>query len=70
MQECKVKETKEPLQGKYLLAEVITEVFNVIKLARIVKNIYAKTSICGNGCFSEAYNGTSSQLKDMGAQTF
>ena len=51
------------LQGKDPLAEVIKEVFSVIKLAKIVKKTYATTSVSGNGGFGGAFNGNSTQLK-------
>ena len=54
------------LQGKYPLAEVIKEVFSVIKLVEIVKKTFATTSIFGNGGFDGASNGTSTQLKKTG----
>ena len=45
--------TIRTLQGKDPLAEVIKEVFSVIKLAKIVKKTYATASVSGNGGFSE-----------------
>ena len=54
------------LQGKDPLAEVIKEVFRVIKLAKIVKKTYASTSVSGNGGFDGAFNGNSTQLKKNG----
>ena len=46
--------------------EVITEVFSVIKLAKIVKKKIATTSVFGNGGFGRASNGISTQIKKMG----
>ena len=54
------------LQGKYPLAEVIKEVFSVIKLAKFFKKTYATTSVSGNGVFGGAFNGNSTQLKKNG----
>ena len=54
------------LQGKDPLAEVIKEVFSVIKLAKIVKKQYATTSIFGNGGFGGAFNRNLTQLQKMG----
>ena len=45
---------------------IITEVFNVIKLEKIVKKTFDTTSTCDSGCFSRDYNETSSQLKKCG----
>ena len=47
----------DPLQGKDPLAEVIKEVFSVIKLAKIVKKTFSTTSIFGNEGFSGDFNG-------------
>ena len=55
-----------PLQGKDPLAEVIKEVFSVIKLAKMVKKTFSTTSILGYGGFGESFNGKSTQLKKMG----
>ena len=54
------------LQGKDPLAEVIKEVFSVIKLAKIVKKTYATTSVSGNEGFGGAFNGNSTQIKKNG----
>ena len=54
------------LQGKDPLAEVIKEVFSVIKLARIVKKTFATTSVYGYRGFGGAFNGNSTQLKKNG----
>ena len=43
-----------PLQGKYPLAEVIKEVFSVIKLAKIVKKTFTTTFVYGYGGFGGA----------------
>ena len=51
------------IQGKDPLAEVIKEVFSVIKLAKIVKKTYATTFFYGNGGFGRYFNGNSTQLK-------
>ena len=51
------------LQGKDPVAEVVKEVFSVIKLAKIVKKTYATTFVSGNGGFGRAFNGNSTQLK-------
>ena len=56
----------ETLQGKDPLAEVIKEVFSVIKLAKIVKKTYATTSVSSNGGFGGDFNGNSRQLKKNG----
>lgn len=61
----KVEHAFLSLKGKDL-AKVITEVFSVIKLEKIVKQTSTKTYVCGNGCFSRDYNGTSSQIKNLG----
>ena len=52
------------LQGKDSLAEVIKEVFSVIKLAKIVKKIFATTFVYGYGGFGGAFNENSTQLKN------
>ena len=57
---------EKSLQGKYPLAEVIKEVFSVIKLAKIVKKTYATTFVFRNRGFSRAFNGNSTQLKKKG----
>ena len=57
---------RQTLQGKYPLAEVIKEVFSVIKLAKIVKKTYATTSVFYNRCFGGAFNRDSKQLKNNG----
>ena len=54
------------LQGKDPLAEVIKEVFSVIKLAKIVKKTYATTFVYGYEGFGGAFNGNSTQLKNNG----
>ena len=54
------------LQGKDPLAEVMKEVFSVIKLAKIVKNTFATTSFYGYIGFGRAFNRNSIQLKKMG----
>ena len=54
------------LHGKDPLAEVIKEVFSVIKLAKIVKKTFATTSVYGYGGFGRAFNGNSTQLKNNG----
>ena len=59
-----------PLQGKDPIAKVIKEVFSVIKLAKFVKKTSTTTFVCGNGCFYEGSNRTSTQLKNMGGQIF
>lgn len=41
------------LQGKHLLAEVITKVFSVIKLEKIVKKSSLQHLFVGSGCFNE-----------------
>ena len=45
------------LQGKYPLAEVIKEVFSVIKLTKIVKKTFATTSVYGYRGLGGAFNG-------------
>ena len=45
------------LQGKDPLAEVIKEVFSVIKLAKIVKKTFFTTSVYGYRGFGGAFNG-------------
>ena len=54
------------LQGKHPLTEVIKDIFNVIKLAKIVKKTFTTTLFFGNGGFDRASNGTSTQLKKAG----
>ena len=49
------------------LAEVIKEVFSVIKLAKIFKKTYATTSVYSYGGFGRAFNGNSTQQKKMGS---
>ena len=56
------------LQGKYPLAEVIKEVFSVIKLAKFVKKTFATTSVYGYEGFGRAFNGNSTQLKKLGGR--
>ena len=51
------------IQGKDPLAEVIKEVFSVIKLTKIVKKTFSTTSVYGYGGFGGAFNGNSTQLK-------
>ena len=55
----------ESLQGKYPLAEVIKEVFSVIKLVKIVKKTFSTTSVYGYRGFGGAFNGNSTQLKKI-----
>ena len=54
------------LQGKDPLAEVIKEVFSVIKLAKIVRKTFATTYVYGYRGFGEAFNKNSIQLKKNG----
>ena len=54
------------LQGKDPLAEVIKEIFSVIKLAKIVKKTFYAISVYGYGGFGRAFNGNSTQLKKNG----
>ena len=58
------------IQGKYPLAEVIKEVFSVIKLAKIVKKTFSTTSVYGYGGFGRDFNGNSTQLKKLGGRRF
>lgn len=60
--------TKErvALQGKHLVADVITKAFSVIKLEKNVKKTLATTSICGQWMFQWIWNESSSQLKKYG----
>ena len=55
-----------PLQGKDPIAEVIKEVFSVIKLAKIVKKTFSTTFIFGNGGFGGDFNGIWKKLKILG----
>ena len=56
------------LQGKDPPAEVIKEVFSVIKLAKIVKKTFSTTSIFGNGAFGKASNEILTHLKKVGSR--
>ena len=57
------------LQGKYPVAEVIKEVFSVIKLAKILKKkTFSTTFVYGYRGFGRAFNRNSTQLKKMGGQ--
>ena len=59
-------EKKVALQRKDPLAEVIKELFSVIKLAKIVKKTFATTSVYGYRGFGGYFNGNSTQLKKLG----
>ena len=63
---CPIHRKLFSLKGKDPLAEVIKELFSVIKLAKIVKNKFSTTSIYGYRAFGGAFNGNSTQLKKMG----
>ena len=66
--QCNYNNAKLPiLQGKNPLAEVVKEVFSVIKFAKIVKKTFSTTFVFGNGGFGGASNGISTQLKKTGA---
>ena len=59
---------EETLQGKDPLVEVITKVFSVVKLPKIVKKTFATTSFFRNGGFGRASNRISTQLKKLGSR--
>ena len=46
--------------------KVIKEVFSVIKLAKILKNTFATTSVYGYRGFGGSFNGNSTKIKTNG----